>query len=229
VRHPALRGVQRARESPEDVAAVAHERGGRHVRRERHRAGRLAHRDGEMRAPLGDELLGEWLSRLQEVAMPAPEGGDGVGQRQRALDAHRARVDAVRAEHGEQALPRGRGLGEVHDGLADEVAPAKVRPALAREQEESVARVHLGEVHEKGPATVGNVEAAHDAAQRDLRVAVHERGGRRVARARRDHVDLEALGAEVAAVEGHELRGVEHGSERLVDREASRAAHGGAV
>src|SRR5262249_45561739 len=80
--HPALGGVERAREPHEHVTSVTQDPAGRHVRRERYRAGGFAHGGGQMRRSVRDQLFGEGLSGLEEIAVATPERRERLRQRQ---------------------------------------------------------------------------------------------------------------------------------------------------
>src|SRR5207247_8891005 len=97
----------------------------------------------EMSRPVRDRRLGERLAGLEEVTVPGSECREGVGQRSGALDPNAAGIDAVFAQHGQQALPRRGRLRKVDHRRADEIGPREMRPWLAREEKESVAGVDL--------------------------------------------------------------------------------------
>ena len=104
-------------------------------------------------------------------------------------------------------------------------AHRKLGSRLAAQEEEPVAIVDRGEVHERRLASVGLIEAPHETRERHVRLAARHHADRSGAELRGRHVDFEPLGGEMAPVDGDRERSIEDRAERLGDSNPVGSAH----
>ena len=133
------------------------------------------------------------------------------------------------AQHRLHAEPRRGRAAEGDHRPADEIRPREALTRLATQQEEPVAVVHGGEVHEPRAAALEQVEAPHETGQGEIGRAVAERVHRAQRLRRRRQRDLEAFGREVAAVDRDQVRRIEDRAEGLEDAQADRRHSGAAA
>jgi hypothetical protein len=112
---------------------------------------------------------------FQEVRLPRTKSIDRLPRPEVADERYSRRVDGVPAEHRLHAEPRRRRAAERDHRPADEIRPREARARLPAEQKESVAVVHRGEVDERRPSAIDELEAPHEAREGEIGRAVTER------------------------------------------------------